>query len=97
MGCIKSGRRFRIHAERSLNSPAAVRALLQHRIAGLPHEVLVVLFLDAQHRVIEIEELFGRVLTPTSVYPREVVKVTLKANAAARAAGRRSSRHSPHP
>jgi len=67
----------------ALNSPAAVRALLQHRIAGLPHEVFVVLLLDAQHRVIEIEELFRGTLTQTSVYPREVVKAALKANAAA--------------
>ncbi len=67
----------------ALTSPAAVRALLQHRIAGLPHEVFVVLLLDAQHRVIEIEELFRGTLTQTSVYPREVVKAALKANAAA--------------
>ena len=67
----------------ALSSPAAVRALLQHRIAGLPHEVFVVLLLDAQHRVIAIEELFRGTLTQTSVYPREVVKAALKANAAA--------------
>ena len=41
------------------------------------------LLLDAQHRVIEIEELFRGTLTQTSVYPREVVKAALKANAAA--------------
>ena len=67
----------------ALNSPAAVRALLKHRLAGLPHEVFVVLLLDAQHRVIAMEELFRGTLTQTSVYPREVVKAALKANAAA--------------
>lgn len=66
-----------------LNSPLAVRRLLQHRLAGLPHEVFVVLLLDAQHRVIAIEELFRGTLTQTSVYPREVVKAALRANAAA--------------
>jgi len=66
-----------------LNSPLAVRKLLQHRLAGLPHEVFVVLLLDAQHRVIAIEELFRGTLTQTSVYPREVVKAALRANAAA--------------
>jgi DNA repair protein RadC len=66
----------------ALTSPAAVRALLQHRLAGLPHEVFAVLLLDAQNRVIAMEELFRGTLTQTSVYPREVVKTALKANAA---------------
>jgi len=42
-----------------------------------------VLLLDAQHRVIAIAELFRGTLTQTSVYPREVVKAALRANAAA--------------
>ncbi len=67
----------------ALSSPAAVRDLLKHRMAGLPHEVFVVLLLDAQHRVIAMEELFRGTLTQTSVYPREVVKAALRANAAA--------------
>ena len=40
-------------------------------------------FLDAQHRVIAIDELFRGTLTQTSVYPREVVKEALAHNAAA--------------
>ncbi|MBE0626420.1 MAG: DNA repair protein RadC [Burkholderiales bacterium] len=67
----------------ALSSPAAVRDLLKHRMAGLQHEVFVVLLLDAQNRVIAFEELFRGTLTQTSVYPREVVKAALKANAAA--------------
>ena len=66
-----------------LTSPSAVRDLLKHRLAGLPHEVFVCIQLDAQHRVIAIEELFRGTLTQTSVYPREVVKASLRANAAA--------------
>ncbi len=72
-----------LHHRDALNSPGAVRALLQHRMAGLPHEVFAVIFLDAQHRVIAVEELFRGTLTQTSVYPREVVKAALKVNAAA--------------
>lgn len=34
--------------------------------------------MDAQHRVIAAEELFRGTLTQTSVYPREVVKASLK-------------------
>ncbi len=66
-----------------LSSPRAVRDLLKLKLAGLPHEVFVCLQLDAQHRVIAIEELFRGTLTQTSVYPREVVKAALRANAAA--------------
>jgi len=66
-----------------LTSPGAVRNYLRHRLAGLPHEVFVCIQLDAQHRVIAIEELFRGTLTQTSVYPREVVKASLRANAAA--------------
>jgi DNA repair protein RadC len=67
----------------SLTSSSAVRDLLRHKLAGLPHEVFVCIHLDAQHRVIAIEELFRGTLTQASVYPREVVKAALKVNAAA--------------
>ena len=66
-----------------LTSPRAVRDLLRLKLAGLEHEVFMCLQLDAQHRVIAIEELFRGTLTQTSVYPREVVKAALRANAAA--------------
>src|SRR5580765_112531 len=66
-----------------LTSPGAVRDLIRHKLAGLPHEVFVCIQLDAQHRVIAIEELFRGTLTQTSVYPRAVVKAALRANAAA--------------
>ena len=70
-------------ARESLTSPAAVRDLLRLKLAGLPHEVFICIQLDSQHRVIAIEELFRGTLTQTSVYPREVVKASLRANAAA--------------
>ena len=40
-------------------------------------------FLDAQHRVIELRQMFRGTVTQTSVYPREVVKESLQLNAAA--------------
>lgn len=67
----------------TLTSPAAVRDYLRLALAGREHEVFVVLFVDAQHRVIRCEELFRGTLTQTSVYPREIVKAALAANAAA--------------
>jgi DNA repair protein RadC len=66
-----------------LTSPQHVRDYLKLALAGRPHEVFWVVHLDAQHRVIAMEELFRGTLTQTSVYPREVVKAALAANAAA--------------
>lgn len=66
-----------------LSSPASVRDYLRMTLAGRDYEVFMVLFLDAQNRVIEPEEMFRGTLTQTSVYPREVVKRSLVNNAAA--------------
>lgn len=66
-----------------LSSPASVRDFLRMTLAGRDYEVFMVLFLDAQHRVIAPEEMFRGTLTQTSVYPREVVKRSLVNNAAA--------------
>ncbi len=67
----------------ALTSPSAVRDYLRLAIAEREHEVFICVFLDAQHRVIRSEELFRGTLSQTSVYPREVVKAALAANAAA--------------
>jgi DNA repair protein RadC len=67
----------------ALTSPGAVRDYLRLALAGRAHEVFVCIWLDAQHRVIRIDEPFTGTLTQTSVYPREVVKTALRVNAAA--------------
>jgi len=72
-----------MRAASALTSPGAVRDYLRLAISGREHEVFVCLWLDAQHRVMACEELFRGTLTQTSVYPREIVKAGLKANAAA--------------
>jgi len=66
-----------------LADPATVRDYLRLRLANLPHEIFMVLLLDAQNRLIDGVELFRGTLTQTSVYPREIVKLALTANAAA--------------
>ena len=55
------------YRELSLNSPQAVRDYLRLRIADREWEVFVILFLDAQHRLIACEEMFRGTLTQTSV------------------------------
>jgi DNA repair protein RadC len=66
-----------------LNSPQRVRDYLKLQLGRRDHEVFMALFLDAQNRLLESEELFRGTLTQTSVYPREVVKRALHHNAAA--------------
>lgn len=67
----------------AVHSPDAVRDYLRLLLGERPHEVFVVLFLDAGHRVIESLEMFRGTLTQCSVYPREVVVEALSRNAAA--------------
>ena len=66
-----------------LSAPGTVRDFLRLKLQEREHEVFVCVFLDAQHRVLAVEELFRGTLTQTSVYPREVVKTALRHNAAA--------------
>jgi DNA repair protein RadC len=66
----------------ALASPEAVKQFLQLRLGHKRHEVFAVLFLDAQNRLIDMEELFRGTLTQTSVYPREVVQRALHHHAA---------------
>lgn len=67
----------------TLDSPGAVRDLLRLLIGAEQREVFVCLWLDCQHRVIEVERAFVGTLTQTSVYPREIVKSALRFNAGA--------------
>ena len=64
------------------DTPQAVRDYLQLQLGSRPHEIFAVLFLDSQHRLLALEEMFRGTLTQTSVYPREVVVRALAHNAA---------------
>lgn len=65
------------------SSPDAVLDYLRLTLAPREHEVFALVLLDAQNRVIHLEEVFRGTLTQASVYPREVVKLALQHNAAA--------------
>ena len=74
----------RIKAGPLMDSPRTVREYLTMQAAKHDaREVFGALFLDAQNRFIEFQELFSGTLTQTSVYPREVVRAALRLNAAA--------------
>ncbi len=66
-----------------LDSPQSVRDYLRLRLSNRQYEAFMVIFLDAQNRVIAAEEIFRGTLTQTSVYPREIVRAALQHNAAA--------------
>lgn len=66
-----------------LDSPNVVQDYLRLHCGGKEHEVFGFLWLDNQHKLIRSEVLFRGTLTQASVYPREVVKAALAANAAA--------------
>ncbi len=66
-----------------IRCPADTEAFLTARMRHLEHERFCCLFLDNRHRVLHFEELFRGTIDGTSVYPREVVKEALRANAAA--------------
>jgi DNA repair protein RadC len=60
-----------------------VRRYLRQKLGGRANEVFAVLLLDAQHRLLRYEELFFGTIDCASVYPREIVRRVLTANAAA--------------
>ena len=73
----------RVRRGATMSSPQAVKDYLLLEIGVLEHEVFCVLFLDAQHRIIELKQMFRGTVSQTSVYPREVVKDALSRNSSA--------------
>ena len=65
------------------DSPQRVKDYLGLQLGGRKQEVFAVLFLDVQHRLLALEEMFRGTLSQTSVYPREVVRRALALNAGA--------------
>jgi DNA repair protein RadC len=66
-----------------IDSSTAVEDYVRLLIGTRPHEVFLCLFLDARHRLIDSEESSRGSLTRMAVYPREIVRRALAANAAA--------------
>jgi len=66
-----------------MDSPEATRRFLAAELRDGGQEVFAVLFLDNRHRVLAFERLFYGSISQASVHPREVVKATLRHNAAA--------------
>jgi len=66
-----------------LASSTATRGYLRARFKSRKQEAFSCIFLNNQHHVVKIEELFNGTIDGAAVYPREVVKRCLHHNAAA--------------
>lgn len=66
-----------------VTQPNHARDYLKLKFAGLEHESFRVMFLNSQHELIKLEEIFRGTIDGAAVYPREIVKATLQFNAAA--------------
>lgn len=85
-GIAELARRYynvKIMEESSLLSPEMTREFLQSQLTGEEREIFVVIFLDAQHRVISHNRLFAGTLNHVEVHPREIIREAIKLNASA--------------
>jgi len=83
---LEMGRRHlaeQLQRGEALTSPQLTREYLQAQLRDRPREVFALLLLDNQHRVIQFVELFYGTLDSASVWPRGIVQIALKHNAAA--------------
>lgn len=72
-----------IQARDILSCSSATRNYLRARFRHQQSEVFCCLFLNNQHHVVKLEEMFHGTIDGAAVYPREVVKRCLYHNAAA--------------
>ncbi|MEM7304254.1 MAG: DNA repair protein RadC [Pseudomonadota bacterium] len=66
-----------------LNNPKVVSEFLMTLMKNYQKEVFACLLLNSQNQLISYEELFKGSISGASVYPREVIKTVLNANASA--------------
>ncbi|MEX0617730.1 MAG: DNA repair protein RadC [Pseudohongiellaceae bacterium] len=73
----------RVKLKDVLSSSAATREYLRAKFRNYKNEVFSCLFLNNQHHIVKLEEMFSGTIDGAAVYPREVVKRCLYYNAAA--------------
>lgn len=66
-----------------LTSADDIRNYLTIKLSPYEYESFQIIFLDSQHRVILMNEMFRGTINAAAVYPREIVKMALCLNAAA--------------
>lgn len=87
LNIVEIGLEQQVFRNEGLTSPEKAEKelikLLKLKYQNLEHEVFGLVWLDNQHRPLDVEILFRGTIDGCSVYPREVVKSALKSNAAA--------------
>ena len=73
----------RVRRGAELSSPGVVRDFLKVTLGDRDCEYFCLLLLDNRHRLLKFVELFRGTIDGASVYPREVVRCVMEANAAA--------------
>lgn len=68
---------------RKFTNPNHVREALGDWFMGCEREEFVVMLLDSQHRQLHIETVFVGTISAAPVYPREIIKLVMRYNAAA--------------
>jgi DNA repair protein RadC len=83
LDAAKTQLRSRIRHGTPLNNPQLVRDFLTVTLGDRDCEYFCLLLLDTRHRLLQFVELFRGTIDGARVYPREVVKAVLDAQAAA--------------
>lgn len=73
----------RLRDKNYLRSSREVADYLTHAMCDLQREVFMVIFLDAEHAIIDSRIVAEGTITSNTIYPRELVKEALQCNAAA--------------
>src|SRR5215831_4813366 len=72
----------RLDGKDVLSSPSAVVDFARVKLAGLPHEAFMVIYLNVKNRVIDHDVLQEGTVDRAIVYPRQIVKAALTHKAA---------------
>ena len=68
---------------KGINGNESAKALFQLMLSDKEQEVFAVAFLNNQHQIIEVKEMFFGTVDAAAVYPREIIKQGLLLNASA--------------
>lgn len=72
----------RVEGKDVLSSPGAVVDFARVKLAGLPHEAFMVIYLNVKNRVIDHEVLQEGTVDRAIVYPRQIIKSAINHHAA---------------
>ena len=75
--------RKRLERVGKIGEPSEAGSYLRAHCAHLEREVFGCIFLDTQHRILSVEDLFWGSISNAEIHPREIVKRGLLTNAAA--------------